>query len=54
MCPSAKEQSADRSKPVSGYEYDTLAEDLSKLMIKLDLRDAVLVCFSMGGREAHV
>jgi len=39
------------SKPVSGYEYDTLAEDLRKLMIKLDLRDAVLVGFSMGGGE---
>ena len=39
------------SKPVSGYEYDTLAEDLRKLMIKLDLRDAALVGFSMGGGE---
>lgn len=39
------------SKPVSGYEYDTLAEDLSKLMIKLDLRSAALVGFSMGGGE---
>ncbi|EKD27750.1 MAG: hypothetical protein ACD_79C00592G0002 [uncultured bacterium] len=39
------------SKPVSGYDYDTLAEDLSKLMNKLDLRDAALVGFSMGGGE---
>jgi pimeloyl-ACP methyl ester carboxylesterase len=39
------------SKPVSGYEYDTLAGDLHKLMIKLDLRDAALVGFSMGGGE---
>lgn len=39
------------SKPVSGYEYDTLTEDLHKLMIKLDLRDAALVGFSMGGGE---
>jgi non-heme chloroperoxidase len=39
------------SKPVSGYDYDTLAGDLHKLMIKLDLHDAVLVGFSMGGGE---
>ncbi len=39
------------SRPSSGYEYDTLTEDLRKLMIKLDLRDAVLVGFSMGGGE---
>lgn len=39
------------SKPVSGYEYDVLADDLSKLMIELDLRDATLVGFSMGGGE---
>jgi pimeloyl-ACP methyl ester carboxylesterase len=39
------------SKPASGYDYDTLTEDLQKLMIKLDLRDATLVGFSMGGGE---
>jgi pimeloyl-ACP methyl ester carboxylesterase len=39
------------SKPTLGYEYDTLAEDLRKLMIELDLRDAALVGFSMGGGE---
>lgn len=39
------------SKPASGYEYDTLAEDLRKLMIKLDLHDTTLVGFSMGGGE---
>lgn len=39
------------SKPVSGYGYDILAEDLNKLMIKLDLRDVALVGFSMGGGE---
>ena len=39
------------SKPVSGYEYDTLAADLNKIMIKLDIRDATLVGFSMGGGE---
>jgi len=39
------------SKPASGYEYDVLAEDLSKLMNKLNLRKAALVGFSMGGGE---
>jgi pimeloyl-ACP methyl ester carboxylesterase len=39
------------SRPSSGYDYDTLAEDLHKLVTKLDLRDAVLVGFSMGGGE---
>ena len=39
------------SKPVSGYNYDTLAEDLHKLITKLDLRDIALVGFSMGGGE---
>jgi non-heme chloroperoxidase len=41
----------DSSKPTSGYNYDTLAEDLHKLMTKLDLRDVALVGFSMGGGE---
>ncbi len=39
------------SKPACGYDYDTFAEDLHKLMTKLDLRDTVLVGFSMGGGE---
>src|SRR5258705_2797077 len=39
------------SKPAFGYEYDTFAEDLHKLVTKLDLRDATLVGFSMGGGE---
>src|ERR1041385_2522157 len=39
------------SKPTFGYDYDTLAEDLNKLLTKLDLRDATLVGFSMGGGE---
>jgi pimeloyl-ACP methyl ester carboxylesterase len=39
------------SKPTSGYDYDTFAEDLNKLMLKLDLHDAMLVGFSMGGGE---
>ena len=41
----------DSSKPVTGYDYDTLAEDLNKLMIALDLKDAAIVGFSMGGGE---
>jgi pimeloyl-ACP methyl ester carboxylesterase len=41
----------DSSKPTSGYNYDTFAEDLHKLIAKLDLRDAALVGFSMGGGE---
>jgi len=39
------------SRPASGYNYDTFADDLHKLMTKLDLRDATLVGFSMGGGE---
>lgn len=39
------------SKPTSGYDYDTLTNDLHTLMEKLDLRDATLVGFSMGGGE---
>ena len=41
----------DSSKPTFGYDYDTLAEDLHKLVTKLDLRDVTLVGFSMGGGE---
>jgi non-heme chloroperoxidase len=39
------------SKTWSGYDYETLAEDLHKLILKLDLRDATIVGFSMGGGE---
>jgi len=41
----------DSSKPTTGYNYDTFSEDLHKLVTKLDLRDAALVGFSMGGGE---
>ena len=41
----------ESSKPVSGYDYDTLAADLRTLMTNLDLRDVTLVGFSMGGGE---
>jgi len=40
------------SKPWNGYDYDTLTEDLNAIIEQLDLRDAVLVGFSMGGGEA--
>ena len=39
------------SKPSFGYEYDTLARDLDKIVTTLDLRDAILVGFSMGSGE---
>ncbi|MBR0657456.1 alpha/beta fold hydrolase [Plastoroseomonas arctica] len=38
-------------QPWSGYDYDTFAGDLNSLMEALDLRDATLVGFSMGGGE---
>jgi non-heme chloroperoxidase len=38
-------------KPITGYDYDTLADDLHVIMTKLDLRDTALVGFSMGGGE---
>jgi len=39
------------SKPATGYDYDTMAEDLNRLMMKLDLRNTTLVGFSMGTGE---
>jgi non-heme chloroperoxidase len=39
------------SEPWHGYDYDTLAADLAALVDHLDLRDAVLIGFSMGGGE---
>ncbi|MEU9002939.1 alpha/beta hydrolase [Streptomyces sp. NPDC048551] len=38
-------------QPADGYDYDTFAADLNHLLIALDLRDAVLVGFSMGTGE---
>ncbi|HEV7990390.1 MAG TPA: alpha/beta hydrolase [Gemmatimonadaceae bacterium] len=38
-------------RPAGGYDYDTFASDLNDLMTQLDLRDAVLAGFSMGGGE---
>jgi non-heme chloroperoxidase len=39
------------SQPTAGYNYDTFAEDLHKLVSQLKLRDFSLVGFSMGGGE---
>ncbi|MET0288980.1 MAG: alpha/beta hydrolase [Pseudoxanthomonas sp.] len=38
-------------KPESGFDYDHLADDLAGVLESLDLRDASLVGFSMGGGE---
>lgn len=35
----------------SGYDYDTLADDLATILESLDIRDAVLVGHSMGAGE---
>jgi non-heme chloroperoxidase len=39
------------SQPTTGYNYDTFAEDLHKLISHLKLDKATLVGFSMGGGE---
>jgi non-heme chloroperoxidase len=39
------------SQPTTGYNYDTFAEDLRKLVTHLNLQDFALVGFSMGGGE---
>jgi non-heme chloroperoxidase len=39
------------SQPTTGYNYDTFAEDLQKLIAHLELRDFAMVGFSMGGGE---
>ena len=38
-------------KPEDGYDYDTFAADLAGLLDGLDLTDATIVGFSMGGGE---
>jgi len=38
-------------KPLTGYSYDTLTEDLHAVLEALDLNDVTLVGFSMGGGE---
>jgi pimeloyl-ACP methyl ester carboxylesterase len=39
------------SQPWDGYDYDTFAADLNKLILHLDLEEVTLVGFSMGGGE---
>ena len=38
-------------RPNQGYDYDTLTDDLHTLMEELDVTDATIVGFSMGGGE---
>ncbi|MFF9978572.1 alpha/beta fold hydrolase [Streptomyces erythrochromogenes] len=38
-------------QPADGYDYDTFAADLHEVLTALDLRDVVLVGFSMGTGE---
>ncbi|MDO8276556.1 MAG: alpha/beta hydrolase [Burkholderiaceae bacterium] len=38
-------------KPESGYSYDTLADDLQRVLDQCGLQDVTLVGFSMGGGE---
>ena len=39
------------SQPWSGYDYDTLSDDLATVMAYAEAQDATLVGFSMGGGE---
>ena len=39
------------SQPWTGYDYDTLADDLAAVIEQTGAQDAVLVGFSMGGGE---
>jgi len=41
----------DSSRPTFGFDYDTFAEDLHKLINHQHLHDITLVGFSMGGGE---
>ena len=41
----------ESSQPEAGYDYDGFTADLTALMNELDLKDATLVGFSMGGGE---
>ena len=38
-------------RPWENYDYDTLADDLKALLDQLDLKEVILVGFSMGGGE---
>jgi pimeloyl-ACP methyl ester carboxylesterase len=51
-CIAADRRGFGRSdQPGEGYDYDTFADDLAEVITQLDLRDATLVGFSMGGGE---
>jgi len=39
------------SRPATGYDYDTFAADLHRLLDHLELHEVTLVGFSMGGGE---
>ncbi len=39
-------------RPASGFDLDTLADDLAAVLQALDLRDVTLVAHSVGGAEA--
>jgi non-heme chloroperoxidase len=39
-------------RPGSGFDYDTLADDLAELIDHLDLREVTLAAYSMGDGEA--
>jgi pimeloyl-ACP methyl ester carboxylesterase len=39
------------SRPTEGYDFDTLAADLDKLLAALDLRDVTLIGLSLGTGE---
>lgn len=39
------------SQPWTGYDYDTLSDDLATVIAHADADDAILVGFSMGGGE---
>ena len=39
------------NQPTTGYNYDTFAEDLHKIVTQLQLQDYALAGFSMGGGE---
>jgi non-heme chloroperoxidase len=41
----------ESSRPIHGYDYDTLANDLHQLLVHLGLLDVALVGMSMGGGE---
>lgn len=38
-------------QPFSGYDYDTLSDDLADVIAELGLQEVILVGFSMGGGE---